>query len=170
MRLFPAGWYVRLELLVLVVVLQLCGSLTASAQTGTDAGHLLTACRHSTIRVLIVRWQVPQPAPAPQASVTCRRLRAPSSMLATASGSLAYLWNAQAGELSGSFTAHTAQIDTVSFSPDGGQVLSGARDGTARIWDAATGDFRSAAHFGGRITTIWPSIFCPSSSAMRMIW
>lgn len=40
------------------------------------------ARRHSTMIVLIVRWQVPQPSPAPQASVTCWRVRAPSSMLA----------------------------------------------------------------------------------------
>ena len=38
--------------------------------------------RHSTISDLMVRWQVPQPSPAPQASVTCWRVRAPASMLA----------------------------------------------------------------------------------------
>jgi WD40 repeat protein len=34
---------------------------------------------------------------------------------------------------------HTDSITAVHFSPDGKQVMTGARDGTARVWDAETG-------------------------------
>ena len=34
---------------------------------------------------------------------------------------------------------HTSQVNSVAFSPDGRQILSGARDGTLRIWDIITG-------------------------------
>jgi len=50
----------------------------------------------------------------------------------------AFTWDLQTGDVRSRFTAHTAQIDTVDFSPAGDQVLSGARDGTSRIWDAAS--------------------------------
>jgi len=36
---------------------------------------------------------------------------------------------------------HTRSITSVSWSPDGTKVLTGSRDRTAKIWDAATGDF-----------------------------
>jgi WD40 repeat protein len=34
---------------------------------------------------------------------------------------------------------HTDQVETIAFSPDGKLVASGARDGTVRFWDVATG-------------------------------
>jgi len=58
--------------------------------------------------------------------------------LVAAGGNRAFTWDVPTGDLRGRFTAHTAQIDTVDFSPVGDQVLSGARDGTSRIWDASS--------------------------------
>jgi WD40 repeat protein len=37
------------------------------------------------------------------------------------------------------FSAHTNTVLALAFSPDGKQVLTGSRDNTARLWDAATG-------------------------------
>jgi WD40 repeat protein len=37
------------------------------------------------------------------------------------------------------FNGHTGEIEAVAFSPDGKYVLTGSVDGTARLWDAATG-------------------------------
>ena len=37
------------------------------------------------------------------------------------------------------FAGHTNTVLAVAFSPDGKQVLTGSRDNTARLWDAATG-------------------------------
>jgi WD40 repeat protein len=37
------------------------------------------------------------------------------------------------------FSGHSAPVVSVSFSPDGWQVLSGSYDGTIKLWDTATG-------------------------------
>src|SRR5262249_39838640 len=37
------------------------------------------------------------------------------------------------------FSGHTEIIESVAFSPDGKTVLTGSRDGTARLWDVQTG-------------------------------
>jgi eukaryotic-like serine/threonine-protein kinase len=37
------------------------------------------------------------------------------------------------------FTGHEAAVETVAFSPDGRQILTGSGDRTARLWDAGTG-------------------------------
>jgi hypothetical protein len=52
------------------------------------------------------------------------------------------LWEVTSGRLIGTLTGHTGEILAVAFSPDGRSVLSGSRDGTARLWDMATGALR----------------------------
>jgi len=34
---------------------------------------------------------------------------------------------------------HDAEIFSARFSPDGGQIVTASKDGTARLWDATTG-------------------------------
>ena len=36
-------------------------------------------------------------------------------------------------------SGHSSTVTSCSFSPDGASVLSGSRDNTLKIWDAATG-------------------------------
>jgi hypothetical protein len=38
------------------------------------------------------------------------------------------------------FTGHTAYVESVAFSPDGLRLATGSHDGTARVWDARSGD------------------------------
>jgi len=52
----------------------------------------------------------------------------------------------ETGQLKGLFcpvcdktAGHTMRVNTAEFSPDGQQVLTASRDGTARVWDAASG-------------------------------
>lgn len=58
--------------------------------------------------------------------------------LAGAANYTANLWDVQTGSLRGKLTGHAFGLKTVEFSPGGSQVLTGADDGAARIYDAAT--------------------------------
>ena len=45
-------------------------------------------------------------------------------------------------------TGHTDRVSSVSFSPDGKQILSGSYDKTIRIWDASTGNLLFGPFWG----------------------
>jgi len=51
----------------------------------------------------------------------------------------AYLVEVDTGQVVRTFIGHTSNVNSVAFSPDGMQILSGSRDSTAKLWDAATG-------------------------------
>src|SRR5205814_4631235 len=52
----------------------------------------------------------------------------------------AFAWDAETGEqLSPAFLKHPQVVSVVGFSPDGKQVLTGGSDGTARLFEAASG-------------------------------
>jgi WD40 repeat protein len=42
----------------------------------------------------------------------------------------------------GGLMRHDSAIESVQFSPDGQQVVTASADGTARLWDAASGEQR----------------------------
>jgi len=51
----------------------------------------------------------------------------------------AEIWDTKTGRLLHVLNGHSKYVSSVSYSPDGTRVLTGGSDGTARIWDAATG-------------------------------
>ncbi len=51
----------------------------------------------------------------------------------------ARLWDAASGKEIRRFQGHSRRVNSVAFSPDGKQVLTGSWDKTARLWDAASG-------------------------------
>ncbi|MCA3448699.1 MAG: caspase family protein [Rhodobacter sp.] len=54
-----------------------------------------------------------------------------------------------------SFTGHGDGVNSVAFSPDGRQVLTGSFDDTARLWDTATGwQIRSFTGHGGWVYSV----------------
>jgi WD40 repeat protein len=63
------------------------------------------------------------------------------SLFATGpAANLATLWETQTGRRLRSFRGHRAEVSCVAFRPDGQRILTGGGDGTARLWDGATGD------------------------------
>lgn len=60
--------------------------------------------------------------------------------VATASlDATALLWSARSGKLQHVLAGHLGGVTAVAFSPDDRVVLTGSQDGTARLWDSATG-------------------------------
>ncbi len=49
------------------------------------------------------------------------------------------MWDASTGSLETALRGHTGVVTQASFSPDGGRLLTASFDGTARVWDAASG-------------------------------
>ena len=54
---------------------------------------------------------------------------------------------------------HTSYVDSVAFSPDGRQVLSGSSDNTVKLWDTATG--REIRTFSGHSEDVSSVAFSP---------
>jgi WD40 repeat protein/uncharacterized caspase-like protein len=52
----------------------------------------------------------------------------------------AVLWDVTTGRLLRRFEGHSDGVEAVAFTHDGRCVLTGSRDGTTRIWNAATGE------------------------------
>lgn len=50
-----------------------------------------------------------------------------------------WLRKTQDGSVIHKLEGHTGPVERVLFSPDGALLLSGARDGTARLWDSHAG-------------------------------
>jgi eukaryotic-like serine/threonine-protein kinase len=61
------------------------------------------------------------------------------SLIATASGTKARVWDSATGEIITAPFTHGNSIRSVQFSGDGRQLLTGSADGSALLWDVRTG-------------------------------
>jgi WD40 repeat protein len=61
------------------------------------------------------------------------------------------LWDATTGKETLTLKGHTDVVDSVAFSPDGKQIVSGSFDKTIKLWDATTGQetLTLKGHTGG---------------------
>jgi WD40 repeat protein len=56
-------------------------------------------------------------------------------LLASTSGVNVKVWDVSTGQLIAEFEGHTERVESVAFSPDGRLLVSGSKDGTAKLWE-----------------------------------
>jgi WD40 repeat protein/DNA-binding SARP family transcriptional activator len=61
------------------------------------------------------------------------------------------VWDVRSGELLFTLRGHKDMVRAVAFSPDGSRLVTGSWDGTARVWDASTGEQRGVLRAGREV-------------------
>ncbi len=86
------------------------------------------------------------------------------------------LWEADSGIEVQQIAAHTDEITSIAFSPDGRTILTGSADATLRIWDVASGDelHRFTGHTNAVTSVAYGSdgtkVLSGSADAMLRLW
>lgn len=70
------------------------------------------------------------------------------------------IWNAENGKFILDLIGHTGKINSIDYSPDGNQLVSGSNDKTVRVWDIETGDY--VRIFRGHQADVVSVKFCTS--------
>ena len=81
---------------------------------------------------------------------------------ATGDNEGASLWDINTGAALRRFSGHTNTVWSVAFSPDGGKVLTGSQDWTAKLWDGSTG--ACIRTFSGHTSYVRSVAFSPDGS------
>jgi len=64
------------------------------------------------------------------------------------------LWDPSSGALQKTLVGHSTDVDAMAFSPNGQVLVSGDWDGSARLWDLATGEQLQVLQAGSYITGV----------------
>lgn len=112
-----------------------------SIRFSPDSRKVVTAASDGTARV----WEVEAEQSAVVAlnhdsGVGYAEFSADGSRILTVSGAAVRVWETRTGRMPGGVIMHATKVNAAHFSPDGKRMATGLEDGTARIWDAATGE------------------------------
>ncbi len=118
-----------------------------------DGQHIVTGCKDGIVRL----WNLsttgePQLFKNPRGEVTAVALSADGHSLAVGGDAGAVcIWKSKSDATPLELPGHTAmtnfKVNSVAFSPDDKRLLSASWDGTARVWDAASGrEIRRISH------------------------
>ena len=75
-----------------------------------------------------------------------------------------FLWDATTGQHRKTLTGHTADVYSITFSPDGGTLASGSWDKTLRLWDSATGAHKKT--LTGHTGQVYSIAFSPDGTTL----
>ena len=83
--------------------------------------------------------------------------------IATAAGNVIQLWITESGEEIGRLEGHSGDVRSVTFSPDGDRLLSGATDSTVRLWEISS--LQEIGRLNGHRQAVNCVAFRPSSNS-----
>lgn len=95
--------------------------------------------------------------------LSCCRFLSEKQIITSSGDMICMLWDIEAGTKVRDFTEHTADVMSVSVSPDKNLFVSGACDNTAKLWDIRSG--ACAQTFSGHSSDINAVQFFPSGTA-----
>ncbi len=150
------------------------GEGAANAEISADGRLLMTADRDGTIDL----WRLPDASPlgtvkavAPPDGTPFHAWLAPDgSTVATFDDArdAVVLWDAVSGAEKLLLRGHEGGVNDVAFAPDSSRIATTGADGTARIWDAATGTESTVLRDFGDATTVVDAAFSPDGTRLAL--
>ncbi|MGW0791443.1 nSTAND1 domain-containing NTPase [Streptomyces sp. NPDC002911] len=140
---------------VITLVLVAAGLATLNARSSSSEQRALAATRSLTEQSR--QHANTDPALAARLALAAQRIsptpETRAQLLATVSA-----------PLQATLTGHSAEVNSIAFSPDGKNFLTGGDDGTARLWD--TGGRRQSASFDASSTQVQTAAFSPDDRTL----
>ncbi|MEO7194739.1 MAG: pentapeptide repeat-containing protein [Pseudonocardiaceae bacterium] len=102
---------------------------------------------------------------APTGDVSSVSFRPDGALLALARGPSVEIVDVASGHPLRVLSGHCGEVSGVAFSPDGALLATASADGTARLWDSATGQ-RHARALTGHPSPVWGVAFSPDGTLL----